>query len=255
MSKTLLSIGHGYSARALGKRLVAKGWTVIATTRSHEKARSFTREGLSGVIWPGQPLPICEATHILTSVAPDDVGDPVLAEANEALQSAHHLEWVGYLSTTGVYGQISDRNLRQASPATQASVLLPDYLERFGYRTAGAGKMFHNGDRARVFDEFGNGTNFGPKPKDRFHFDPAWFDDREGSTQTDWGVFPGVDEKMPDHQTANWVIEWINQTDNTKSIYIYISDMRTKPVFVLHYAMFCTLNANFMSLFPWMIAP
>ena len=104
MGKTLLSIGHGYSARALAVRLKAKGWTIIATTRSHEKARAFTREGLTGLIWPGQPLPIFEATHILTSVAPDDEGDPVLAEAAEALKAARHLEWVGYLSTTGVYG-------------------------------------------------------------------------------------------------------------------------------------------------------
>ena len=104
MGKTLLSIGHGYSARTLGARLRAKGWRVIATTRSAEKARAFTQEGLTGLIWPGDPLPICEASHVLTSVAPTEAGDPVLEEAEETLRGARHLDWVGYLSTTGVYG-------------------------------------------------------------------------------------------------------------------------------------------------------
>lgn len=104
MTRTLLSIGHGYSARALAKRLIAEGWHVIGTTRSAEKAAVLEAEGVEPVIWPGTPLPLDRATHLLTSVSPTDQGDPVLNEARDALAAAHHLEWVGYLSTTGVYG-------------------------------------------------------------------------------------------------------------------------------------------------------
>lgn len=114
-------------------------------------------------------------------------------------------------STTGIYGQIQDKAIRDANAATKSVVFLPDYLEKHGYRTAGAGKMFHNGDRAKVFDEYGRGTNFGPKPSERFAYDPAWFEDRIGNTQTDWGVFPNDDERMPDHLTANWVIDWLRE--------------------------------------------
>ncbi len=104
MTKTLLSIGHGFSARALAPRLLAKGWRVIGTTRSDDKAGTLRNEGIEPMIWPGAPLPLEEVSHLLTSVAPGDDGDPVLAEMTDELVSARHLEWVGYLSTTGVYG-------------------------------------------------------------------------------------------------------------------------------------------------------
>lgn len=104
LTKTLLSIGHGYSARALGQRLIAQGWRVIGTTRSAEKAEALRAEGIEAMVWPGTDLQhvIAEATHILTSVAPSD-GDPVLREYSDALRHAP-AEWAGYLSTIGVYG-------------------------------------------------------------------------------------------------------------------------------------------------------
>ena len=104
MTKTLLSIGHGYSARALARLLIPGGWRVIGTTRSEEKAGELEREGVEPLIWPGSPLPVGEATHLLSSVSPDDGGDPVLETETDSLRGAGHLEWAGYLSTTGVYG-------------------------------------------------------------------------------------------------------------------------------------------------------
>jgi nucleoside-diphosphate-sugar epimerase len=104
MTKTLLSIGHGFSARALAPLLIAEGWRVIGTTRTAEKAEILRSEGVEPIIWPGGELPFSEATHLLTSVAPGEAGDPVLANHAAALKAADHLEWVGYLSTTGVYG-------------------------------------------------------------------------------------------------------------------------------------------------------
>ncbi len=112
-------------------------------------------------------------------------------------------------STTGIYLQIGDQALSTASVAASEAVFLPDYLEKHGYRTAGCGKIFHGGDRAEYFDEFGHGTNFGPKPAQRFKYNPAWFKGRGGGTQTDWGTFPDVDSKMPDHKTADWIVDWI----------------------------------------------
>jgi len=101
---TLLSIGHGYSARALAKLLVPQGWRIIATTRSAAKAEMLRSEGVEPMIWTGGDLPLSKATHLLTSVAPDAAGDPVLAAQKNALLAAQHLRWVGYLSTVGVYG-------------------------------------------------------------------------------------------------------------------------------------------------------
>lgn len=108
MTGTLLSLGHGYSAQALEERLLPQGWTLIGTTRSPEKAALMQARGVTPLIWPGSDLPLAEATHLLTSVAPrsgdQGAGDPVLAAHGEAIAQARHLEWVGYLSTVGVYG-------------------------------------------------------------------------------------------------------------------------------------------------------
>ena len=107
MTGTLLSIGHGYSAQALARLLVPQGWRIIGTTRSRDKLAALAATGVEARLWPGEDLPLAAVTHILTSVSPGDTGDPILERHGDALQNARHLSWVGYLSTTGVYG---DRN-------------------------------------------------------------------------------------------------------------------------------------------------
>ncbi len=106
MTNTLLSIGHGYSARALARLLLPQGWRIIGTTRSPEKARELVAEGVEPLIWPGTEMsePLAEATHLLSSVAPDADGDPVLNALSDQILAAAPFEWTGYLSTTGVYG-------------------------------------------------------------------------------------------------------------------------------------------------------
>jgi len=104
MTGTLLSLGHGYSARALGARLIADGWRVLGTTRNPATARALRAAGVEPVLWPDEvAAAIGAATHLLTSIAPDAAGDPVLRAFGPAL-GAHRWAWVGYLSTTGVYG-------------------------------------------------------------------------------------------------------------------------------------------------------
>jgi nucleoside-diphosphate-sugar epimerase len=107
MTKTLLSLGHGYSARALAARLLSKGWRIIGTTRSAEKAGAIAESGVEPVIWPGSDLSelLAVADALLVSAGPGPVGDPVLHEAGDQIRAvAGNLDWVGYLSTTGVYG-------------------------------------------------------------------------------------------------------------------------------------------------------
>ncbi|MGK7752809.1 MULTISPECIES: SDR family oxidoreductase [unclassified Roseovarius] len=107
MGKVLLSFGHGFSARALARRLIPQGWRVIGTTRTAEKAEALRKQGVEGVVWPGSDLSeaLGVATHLLTSVSPGEEGDPVLnALEDEIAAIAGRLEWAGYLSTTGVYG-------------------------------------------------------------------------------------------------------------------------------------------------------
>lgn len=107
MEKTLLSIGHGYSARALSARLVPRGWRIIGTSRSADKLAGIAASGAEPLQWPGTDLAplLAECPNILISAGPGPDGDPVLAELTPAFRArAQGLRWVAYLSTTGVYG-------------------------------------------------------------------------------------------------------------------------------------------------------
>jgi nucleoside-diphosphate-sugar epimerase len=96
--KRLLCFGFGFSARALALRLGA-GWDVIGTNRLGEAgALRFDRD---------HPLPaemLSEITHILVSIPPDEHRDPVLDRHGGDISELKSLRWLGYLSTTGVYG-------------------------------------------------------------------------------------------------------------------------------------------------------
>lgn len=99
----LLSVGHGYSAQALARVLLPQGWRIIATTRSAAKAAALAETGVEPLLWPGADLPVEQATHLLSSVAPDAEGDPLLRALGPRI-AARPWGWIGYLSTVGVYG-------------------------------------------------------------------------------------------------------------------------------------------------------
>ncbi len=124
MTQTLLSFGHGFSARALTARLLPQGWQIIGTTRSADKAEVLRREGVTPALWPEDDLrpALASATHLLISAAPDAAGDPVLARYRDAIaEAAPRLAWVGYLSTTGVYGDHAGGWVDEATPLTPST--------------------------------------------------------------------------------------------------------------------------------------
>jgi nucleoside-diphosphate-sugar epimerase len=94
----LLVFGLGYSARALGRRL-GPDWEVAGTTREGaDSALRFDRD---------HPLPAAAfagITHLLVSIPPDAAGDPVTDNHGDDIAALASLRWLGYLSTTGVYG-------------------------------------------------------------------------------------------------------------------------------------------------------
>lgn len=124
MTYTLLSFGHGYSARALSRILLAQDWRVIGTTRNEEKAVGMMNDGIEPRIWPGADMApaLNGATHLLISAAPDDAGDPVLAALHDEIAArAGQFEWVGYLSTTGVYGDHGGDWVDETTPLTPST--------------------------------------------------------------------------------------------------------------------------------------
>ncbi|WP_282061464.1 SDR family oxidoreductase [Roseobacter litoralis] len=122
--KTLLSFGHGYSARALAALLIPAGWRVIGTTRSADKAAGIAQTGVEPLIWPGSDVSgtIRNATALLISAGPDKDGDPVLRRLHAQITDhARQLKWVGYLSTTGVYGDHDGAWVDEDTPLTPST--------------------------------------------------------------------------------------------------------------------------------------
>jgi len=131
-----------------------------------------------------------------------------------------------YPSSTGIYLQIKDKDLKSSHPLTEKCTLIPDYFENHGYKTMAVGKLYHGGDAASTFDEYGGRFEwFGPKPEKRFKFDPDWYDHKIGSTQTDWGAYPDNDEEMTDYKVANWAAEKLGQS-HEKPFFLAVGFLR-----------------------------
>ena len=117
-----------------------------------------------------------------------------------------------YPSTSGNYLQLGEQDIKKSNATTAKAVFLPDYFENHGYKSMGVGKIVHNGDKVGAFDEYGGiFSKYGPAPKKRIKYDPDWFPEKEGSTQTDWGAFPEQDSLMTDFQSAAWAVKKLQQ--------------------------------------------
>ncbi|MEO9600185.1 SDR family NAD(P)-dependent oxidoreductase [Parasphingorhabdus sp.] len=106
----MLIFGMGYTANRLAERLRADGCTVTGTRReAQDGAIAFADE--ASVL-----AALSEATHILSSVPPTREGnEPVLERYGDAIRSAS-LQWSGYLSSTGVYGDVDGAWVDESAP-------------------------------------------------------------------------------------------------------------------------------------------
>jgi NAD dependent epimerase/dehydratase family len=104
----LFCFGLGYSARVLARRLGDAGWEVSGTTRDPQSLAGLRAEGFVVHRFardrPVPPEALRAATHILVSIPPEAEGDPVLVAHGGDIAGLGGLRWLGYLSTTGVYG-------------------------------------------------------------------------------------------------------------------------------------------------------
>lgn len=105
----LFCFGLGFSASALARRLLALGWRVAGTsqrpvtvTRNDGVMRFPFRR--NSQLPPEALAALAAATHLLVSVPPDPQGDAVLDLCRRPLAEAPSLKWIGYLSSTSVYG-------------------------------------------------------------------------------------------------------------------------------------------------------
>ncbi len=128
MSKPHLFIfGLGFSAAELARRSLNDGWTVSGTSRTPEKCALHKKHGINAFPFDGtRPLKdadtvLASVTHLLVSIPPGAEADPVLAHHREALAALTNLQWAGYLSTTGVYGDKNGEWVDENTPCAPTS--------------------------------------------------------------------------------------------------------------------------------------
>ncbi len=119
---TLFCFGLGYTAGFLARALIEDGWRIRGTCRTPDACQRLAAAGIEAHRFDrAHPLEnaaalLAEATHVLSSVPPDEVGDPVLDAHGRDLAALSHLRWLGYLSTTGVYGNRDGGWVDESSP-------------------------------------------------------------------------------------------------------------------------------------------
>lgn len=127
MTGKLFIFGIGYAGLAIARLARAEGWQVSGTVRDPDKAAALAREGIA-VAPPGPPdappsPAFAEASHVLSTVPPASGDDPAARQCLGWLRpGGERPRWLGYLSTTGVYGDsggawIDERTQPQPGPA------------------------------------------------------------------------------------------------------------------------------------------
>ncbi len=131
----LLIFGFGFTGAALAKRLQPKGWTVCGTSRQPGRRAQLSAMGVEAID-PDDSAALMvtanTADAVLISAPPGDEGCPGWAALNSALFYLSR-PWIGYLSTTGVYG---DRGGRWAFETSPVAPLSPEARRRVAAETA-----------------------------------------------------------------------------------------------------------------------
>ncbi|QKV19731.1 SDR family NAD(P)-dependent oxidoreductase [Oricola thermophila] len=102
--------GAGFSGLAHGKRLAEQGIPVAGTTRTPDRMEKMREEGITPFLFDGATASadvldeVHETTHLVISIPPGPAGDPVLKALRDGVAAMPKLQWIGYLSTVGVYG-------------------------------------------------------------------------------------------------------------------------------------------------------
>ncbi len=113
----LLCFGFGFSAAALASTLGRKDWKITGTSRSAKGVAAINAQDCTGIRFDELETVPPSVTHIVSSVPPDEAGDPVVQKfAAELAARAGQFKWVAYLSTTGVYGDHAGGWVDEATP-------------------------------------------------------------------------------------------------------------------------------------------
>ncbi|MBO9707781.1 MAG: SDR family oxidoreductase [Caulobacter sp.] len=122
----LFVFGLGYVGRAFADALAERGWDVAASARGPERVAALRAEGIEAVDANDRAAmtqALTGVNAVLITSPPTAEGCPGLEAVIPALAAAQAFpDWIGYLSTTGVYGDFEGRWVFESSPLKAQSV-------------------------------------------------------------------------------------------------------------------------------------
>ncbi len=130
----VMIFGCGYSGQAIAETFKTEGARVSGTARSTEKAQDLATKDIHAFVFDGSAfsnellIELREVTHLVQSIPPGKEGDPLLKLlARQLRELCPKLQWIGYLSTVGVYG---DHGGGWVTEETPGSPILGRSIER-----------------------------------------------------------------------------------------------------------------------------
>ncbi|WP_119418854.1 SDR family oxidoreductase [Desertibaculum subflavum] len=148
MPPRLFCFGYSYSAAFLARRLGPRGFRIAGTARAAARVAELRAAGIEAYQFDGTAaLPagaLDGTTHMLASIPPDAAGDPALRRHGADLARLPDLAWIGYLSTTGVYGDSGGAWVDETTPVAPLT-------ERAGRRVAAEAAWQALTPRAHIF--------------------------------------------------------------------------------------------------------
>jgi nucleoside-diphosphate-sugar epimerase len=130
----LFVFGLGFSGKEIARLSTLRGISVSGTTRSQDKAARLKAAGLDAYVFSSAldiesiASPLASCTHLVVCAGPDEDGDPVLKVfGNRLPKLMPQLQWIGYLSTVGVYG---DHDGAWVDEETECRPVSPRSVER-----------------------------------------------------------------------------------------------------------------------------
>jgi nucleoside-diphosphate-sugar epimerase len=154
--------------------LTGQGWEIAGTARDTDRIAQLCAQGYSATRFAGDtanpdlPPLLAGTTHLLHSIPPGPDGDPVLKSYRDEIAELDALQWIGYLSTVGVYGDQQGRWVDEAtapkpnSARTEARVVAERAWLEFGKEIGVPVQVFRlagiYGPGRSVFDKLAAGT-------------------------------------------------------------------------------------------------
>lgn len=124
-TRRLLCVGTGYSAKVIARTLLAydkpNRWEVYGSYRKQEQAKALSDIGIIPIEFNNLTNTLLSVDTILSSIPPGREGDPALKLYSDLLPRVIKDSWIGYFSTTGVYGDTKGLLVDETAPLNPTS--------------------------------------------------------------------------------------------------------------------------------------